>query len=362
MVNREAFLYGNAQELVEIVRELHFAIRTRAMEQMSDAKKSGSEELSHLYGEVFGDELFQKGYGGKAGDVMYKIDVGAEEILGEFCTRLSKDIPHVLISEATGVTVYPNSTRESDCYIRMIADIIDGTRLLMYDMGPAFSLTGLAPNNGPKTTLQDIEIAVQTEIPTTKQYLADLMYAVRGQYPIIEEWDVLRRTKVGQRAPRPSMATTIEHGFAMLTKFFRGKDVSTDLEETVFREILGSIEYGKADVFEHQYIPTAGQLAYLINGKYRFCADLRPWTERFLQLRGDELGLCAHPYDLCTKLIAEEAGVIVTDEKGLNLNAPLDTTTNVAWLGYANQDIRQEVEGPLMKVMHEFEARNLNTP
>ena len=39
------------------------------------------------------------------------------------------------------------------------------------------------------------------------------------------------------------------------------------------------------------------------------------------------LGHCCHPYDLCTKLIAEEAGVIVTDPTGGPFDAPLDTET-----------------------------------
>jgi len=353
----KTILQDNSQEFVEKIRELHFAIRDKAMQQMQDAKKKGSEGLSKLEDHGFGTDISKKIFDDQAGDVMYKIDVGAEEVLDMFCEKLGKDVPLVLISEATGITTYPKGTPEEECDIRIIVDVLDGTRPLMYDMDSAYSLTGLAPNKGKSTSLKDIEIAVQTEIPTTKQYLADFMYAIKDSITKIEEWNVLNNKHVGSRTPRPTKAKTVEHGFAMLTKFFRGKDISTELEERVFREILGPIQLGKADLFDHQYISNAGQMAHLINGKYRFVADLRPWTEQFLNARGDQLGLCAHPYDLCTKLIAEQSGIIITDIQGKTLDAPLDTKTNVGWIGYANRHIREQVEKPLLRIMKEYETR-----
>jgi hypothetical protein len=57
--------------------------------------------------------------------------------------------------------------------------------------------------------------------------------------------------------------------------------------------------------------------------------------------------LCCHPYDICTELIARELGVIVTDEGGRPLSAPLAVEPNVAWAGYANAQIRSLVEPAL---------------
>ena len=42
----------------------------------------------------------------------------------------------------------------------------------MYQKRPAWILTGVAPGPGP-STLADIELAVQTEIPLVKQHLCD---------------------------------------------------------------------------------------------------------------------------------------------------------------------------------------------
>ncbi|HLH31788.1 MAG TPA: inositol monophosphatase, partial [Terriglobia bacterium] len=84
---------------------------------------------------------------------------------------------------------------------------------------------------------------------------------------------------------------------------------------------------------------TGGQLYELMAGHDRFIADIRPLV--------NPSGLCCHPYDLCTALIARELGVIITDPSGGLLGAPLDVETNVAWAGYANEDIRRQIEPQL---------------
>ena len=63
-------------------------------------------------------------------------------------------------------------------------------------------------------------------------------------------------------------------------------------------------------------------------------------------VRGHALppGLCFHPYDLCTALIAEESGVILTDPMGEPVDAPFNVTSDVAWIGYANERLRARVE------------------
>ena len=76
-------------------------------------------------------------------------------------------------------------------------------------------------------------------------------------------------------------------------------------------------------------------------------ADLRPLVETLLRRRGLALGICCHPYDVCTELIAREAGVQVTDEHGNPLSAPLSVEPDISWVGYANERIRREIE-PLL--------------
>ena len=72
-------------------------------------------------------------------------------------------------------------------------------------------------------------------------------------------------------------------------------------------------------------------------------ADLRPLVlPRALPAEAAPR-LCAHPYDLCTELVAREAGVEVAAPDGSPLDAPLDLHHNLAWVGYANETLRAQI-------------------
>jgi hypothetical protein len=81
---------------------------------------------------------------------------------------------------------------------------------------------------------------------------------------------------------------------------------------------------------------------------------LRPLLEHALIKRGQSLGICCHPYDVCTALIAEEMGVKVTSVIGEHLNAPLNTTHPVAWVAYANEMLQKNIEPLLQEVLHQY--------
>lgn len=73
--------------------------------------------------------------------------------------------------------------------------------------------------------------------------------------------------------------------------------------------------------------------------------------QKMMKERGLELSICCHPYDLCTELIARELGVIVVDEHGDQLDAPLSVDGNVTWVGYAKNSIRQQIEPALQNAL-----------
>jgi len=211
----------------------------------------------------------------------------------------------------------------------------------------------VAPNRGPRTGLRDIALAVQTEIPLVRQHLCDTLWATHSEPARGERLNRL----TGERQPlplRPSRATSIAHGFATFSRFFPGvRDEVAALDEAVMRAVLGPPVRGKAQCFEDQYISTGGQLYELMVGHDRFTCDLRPVFDRAQAARGLEMGICCHPYDLAALLVAERAGVIVTDAVGAPLDAPLRVDGDVAWVGYANAAIRAEVEGALQAQMRE---------
>jgi hypothetical protein len=141
---------------------------------------------------------------------------------------------------------------------------------------------------------------------------------------------------------------TLAHGFASVSRFFPGaRDVLAAIDDDVVAEVLGPAAAGKALCFEDQYLSTGGQLYELMTGRDRFIADIRPLLLGVLASRGLPRPLCCHPYDLCTALIAEEAGVRLTDANGRALDAPFDLEADVSWVGYANDRLRATVEPAL---------------
>jgi hypothetical protein len=121
------------------------------------------------------------------------------------------------------------------------------------------------------------------------------------------------------------------------------------IDDALVERIAGPLPPGRAASFEDQYISSAGQLYELMMGHDRWTADIRPlvWASR------GERGLCCHPYDLCTELIARAAGVVVTDARGAALDASFDVHADVAWAGYANRAIQAVVEPVLQELLRE---------
>ena len=326
----------DARQLLAPIRRIHERVRD---EVLAACQQSELDQLAAV-----ADDTVE-------GDTIYAIDRISEDVLVDlFQKEIASLAPLVLVAEGIegGELVLPRGASESDAVWRVVVDPIDGTRSLMYQKRSGWVLTGVARNRGKDTNLRDIELAVQTEIPLLKQHLSDVLWAIRGEGASGERFNRLTQARQ-PLALRPSRATTIRHGFAMVARFFPGaRDELAAIDEEIVFGALGPVEKGKAHCFEDQYLSSGGQLYELIMGHDRFVADLRPLVESFLKSRGLALGICCHPYDVCTELIAREAGVIVTDEHGEALSAPLTIDADVAWAGYANDSIRREIE-PLLR-------------
>jgi fructose-1,6-bisphosphatase/inositol monophosphatase family enzyme len=290
-----------------------------------------------------------------AADTIYRIDkISEEAILHWFERHWPKAWPVELVMEGIedgAPETFPRGTPVSKTLLKCILDPIDGTRGLMYDKRAAWILAGLAPQRGRKTHLGDIVVAVMTELPTSKQWRADQISAVRGCGPIgivSEAVDVRDGTRA--KLPlRPSQATDFQHGFASFARFFpEGKALTSQIEEDLWDELYGLGSTSSPLVFDDQYISTGGQLYELLVGHDRMIGDIRPPVFAKLGLKSS---LVCHPYDICTALILQEAGGIVETPDGKALRAPLDTTSPVAWIGYANATLSKTVRPVLRRVM-----------
>ena len=325
---------GDIRQLLAPLRTLHNLIRAAVVQA---CERSSLVALSTVVSEQEGDTIFA-------------LDRFSEEVLIDFFeSEVAPLAPVLLIAEGLidGQITLPRGTPESDVVWRIIVDPIDGTRGLMYQKRSGWILTGVAPNHGPNTSLNDIQLAVQTEIPLVKQHLSDVLWAFRGEGFHAERFNRLRDDSTALEL-RPSTASDIAHSYSQVVRFFPGvRDVLAAIDDEIVLGAVGPPQPGKSQCFEDQYTSTAGQLYELIAGHDRFTADLRAHMSPVTNERGLPRLLCCHPYDLCTELIAREAGVIVTGIDGHPLDARLAVDPDVSWAGYANQRIRETVE-PLL--------------
>lgn len=335
---------SSPEQLLELMLDVSRALRDRIFALCRDADASGRlGELSRVV------------YDGP-GDTLFAIDEAAEAVLFE---RLEANAAAlggvVLVAEGllTGERTFPAGTPPEGAAWRLICDPIDGTRCLSYQKRSAWVLCAAAPNLGPGTRFSDLLVAVQVEIPLLKQHLSDELWVLRGGPVEARRFDHASGVAAPVRLT-PSAAPTIAQGYAMLTRLFPGaRDELASIDDELMRRVLGPFSDGKAACFEEQYPSSGGQLYELLAGHDRFNADLRPLMAPLLTQRGYPKVICAHPYDVCTALIASSLGVILTHPDGSPLDPPLDVHTDVAWVGYANAAIRRQMEAPLQAILRE---------
>jgi fructose-1,6-bisphosphatase/inositol monophosphatase family enzyme len=290
-------------------------------------------------------------------DVIYRLDQAVEERLATALEEGAAALGGVaLVAEGVGEddrTVWPRGRREEEAAWRILVDPVDGTRGLMHLKRSAFFLAGAAPNRDREMRLRDLQVAALVELPTPRARLADAFCAVRGQGVRGETLDLA----TGARRPlaaTPHPGPTLRGGFAHLARFFPpGKGLLAQLEEDLLHTLFPEARPGEILAFDDQYIASGGQLYELLTGKDRFVADLRATLHRSAAFGDRPAGHACHPYDLAAHLLAEEAGCPLTDAAGDPLDGPLDTTTPLDWIGYANPALRAEVEPVLRPLVRQ---------
>ena len=324
-------------QMLERARRLLCALQDEIGATLAAARRRQGTRFAEVAGET-------------AADTIFHVDRLSEAAVMEWMTRhWPRSWPVELVMEGVETDVtFPLGTPVRKTAWKLILDPIDGTRCIMYDKRSAWSLAGLAPQRGTRTNLRDIVMAAMTELPTAKAGAADQFSAVRGGLLRATRRDLL--TGVAKKwTPRPSAAGDCDHGFAGVVKFFpEGKARAAALEEALWRELGLYGKSGGARVFDDQYLSTGGQLYELLVGHDRFVADLRP---TLLAREGLPSALCCHPYDICTALLLEAAGGVVESPEGGALRAPLDTTSPVAWVGYANRTLASRIRPALRRVL-----------
>ncbi|QMU30063.1 FIG domain-containing protein [Adhaeribacter radiodurans] len=326
----------NHELIKNILCELGEAVCRKVHQSL---RQSSTEALSAVYKE--GED-----------DTIYQIDRDVEEVLIPQLTSYAPQLGGiVLIMEGVNEMVLPEGLPSEQAQIRLIIDPIDGTRGIMYDKRSAFFLAGAAPNNGPETCLQDIEVAVMTELPTSRSFLSDTLWAIKNKGAHAFTRD-LKSNEFFPRNISPSKAKTIVGGFSQIARFFPpGRSILAQLDDELIQILAPDMPAGKAILFEDQYISSGGQLYEVLMGHDRFIADLRPLLYNRLAREGKTIGLVCHPYDVAAHLIGSEAGIIITNELGELLNPKLDVTSPVGFMLFANEHIQQQVQPVLRELL-----------
>ena len=288
-------------------------------------------------------------------DTIYAIDrISEDAIAAWFADHWPATIPVELVMEGIDPqdpVTFPEKIPLDQTDAKIILDPIDGTRGIMYDKRAAWFLAGVAPQRGPETRLSDIEVAVMIELPTTKQWRVDRFSAIRGGGLFSDSVDVFTG-EILSRSVRPSLATDMLHGFGYISRFFpAGKALTAAIEQAVWDRLYPIATGKEVIVFEDQYISTGGQFCELLLGHDRMIADIRPLVFKKL---GIPSALCCHPYDVAGALVLEEAGIILESPDGSPMDGPLDTTSPISWVGYANPELAAHIRPVLRAVLMEM--------
>lgn len=273
------------------------------------------------------------------GDTIFGIDLDAESVLIPFCEEWGRSSSFLLMAEGLDASGQTFGTGEPE--FRLIVDPIDGSRGLMHDKRSAWCLAAIATEHGNDTRMEHVIAAAMTELPTTRHGFIDQLWTSEGQ-PTLGQRHNLSDGSVKDLCIAPSRQTTLRHGFGTVCDYFPGgKAVLARIAERILSEELGGWNPDKAEIFCDQYIASGGQLAELVLGRDRFVLDVRPLVYQSL---GITSSLCARPYDLCTQLVASNAGVVVCDPFGNPLNCTLDVTSNIAYAAYANAELAARLQ------------------
>lgn len=290
--------------------------------------------------------IYQEG----ADDIIFQIDRDVEQALLPILKAEAASLGGIaLIAEGIDAAFLGTDNNKPPA-LCLLCDPIDGTRGIMYNKRSAFFLAGVAPY-APTARLSDIEVAVMVELPTSRAYLSDTLWAIRGQGAHRQTLNLFSG-EVSSASITPSKATTIYQGFGQVVRFFPpGRAILAAIDDELVEKLLPETATGKAKCFEDQYISSGGQQYELIVGHDRWIADIRTRLFNSPSFVGKTPGHCCHPYDLAASLIAQEAGVVLTDAYGNTLDGPLDTSTNIDWIGYANLTLQATIQPILQEAM-----------
>jgi hypothetical protein len=206
---------------------------------------------------------------------------------------------------------------------RFLCDPLDGTRPLLATKRSAWMLVGAGRG---ATTLEELELSVVVEVPTTRAALGLVAWADRwGRLEAFDEDLRTGDTRAVQLCPRAGDELT--HAFVTVVRFAPGH---LELVGRWADEHLAGLT-----TFDDLVPCSGGQLMGLASGADAAVFDPRP-------VFGPGT-MAAHPYDLAGLLVPRAAGAVVEALPAGPLDVPLSVDHPVAWAGYANESVAERL-------------------
>lgn len=256
------------------------------------------------------------------GDDVFGVDDRADRaLIHALDERCGRRWPGTLVCEGYDL---PVPVGGGDGPWRYLADPVDGSRPWVWGKRSAWCLLGAGRE---ATSIADFEVGACVELPTPRAAVATTAWAVRGGGVRAVDDALGPGGGAVEVELRPLLGAALDHRFVTVLRYAVGtKAVLGEWEDRVLAGL---------HTYEDPYLSTGGLLLEVAAGRQAAALDPRP-----LVVPGS---MASHPYDLAGWVVAAEAGAVVESLPPGPLDAPVDTSTPVAWAAYANESVAAEL-------------------
>ncbi|MDP6837334.1 MAG: inositol monophosphatase family protein [Planctomycetota bacterium] len=277
-----------------------------------------------------------------AGDISFGIDAPAELAAAAWLETRARTGPLSLLTEergwqhrGPGPSGEPVELADFDHGgPRICLDPLDGTRNLMMDLRSAFTVVAWAAPGSGQPRLADASLGLVSEIPTGNSQSYSRLVGQRRGACQLETFALSGQPLCAASDLRVDDCVSVDNGYFCFFRFSPALRPAIATLEAAFFARLVALEGARPDSwYDDQYCSNGAQLFLTARGTYRMVADLRA----HLAARAGSETVTAKPYDLAGAVIcAQAAGCSVTAPNGTPLDFPLDATTPVSFVAWAN--------------------------
>ena len=287
-----------------------------------------------------------------SGDVSFALDLACESFIDGWLERQAARQPLSLLTEDRGWRHLGPADAGSGARVKELPDFdhggprialdpIDGTRNLMADLRPAWTVVSFAPAGPSMPRFADLTGGMLSELPPHRASGHRRLWAERGQqgchFAAFEEDGTSVESKLfTDDDDRP------DNGYFSVFRYEpRMRPRIAALEAGFFERLVEREQADARSIYDDQYISNGGQLFLLSLGTYRMIVDPRALLAR---VEGRPT-VTSKPYDVAGALVcAEASGALLSAADGSALDFPLDAETPVHFAGWVNRATHARLE------------------